>query len=491
MGKTPIVTTALNHHFQQGRWKRLLFLADESALYNGVVELRKWATWWNENEVYVADVNHRQPFQPQHRVVFMTYRSLVMFSDDAYKQVEKTRSTTYLKTRLDLSRWDGERVLIMDESHRLKSPQSRSFKVIEMLTDKWNFKFRYGLTGTPRPRSIEDLYSQVRLVEPTLVPSTFKAFVHYVAETDATDPRQVGRVIRYRTDTLPSWEARVSPLMSREIKKDRIDRYIRPYFCEPSKEQYRAYQLLAETEIKKILKTWGRITTRDLTGCFSYLQSALDNPSILKKTLLEEDMKLHPELRKVLDQWKFEDHGKLPALDSLIERYLEQDGEEKLVVWSGHPDTLNLLKERYLRYDPLVIHGETEKLKSEGSATRNQRIVQQFWEGRSRILFASYYVLNSSVRLDNSFRAIFFDRPWDWGTFAQSMARIFLDPIRPIEITPLIFLGTLEEAQHATLTARSSANNSIFRPAEIKDYSRTLNTEDVKGFLSRGTPLEF
>ena len=52
--------------------------------------------------------------------------------------------------------------LVIDETSRLKDPTSKRGKALNRIVDK--FKIKWGLTGTPRPNSLLDLFTPVKLI---------------------------------------------------------------------------------------------------------------------------------------------------------------------------------------------------------------------------------------------------------------------------------------------------------------------------------------
>lgn len=484
LGKTPTITAALNHLWKYGFTDRLLVLCPPESVYNFDHELERWATFYPEDpsEVYIADTKNRQPFQPHHKIVIMTYRFLVAYSDELYKKKNKRTSRKYTKNVVDVSNWGTIRTLVMDESHAVKSHKSRAWKLVKFIKDQ--FENRYILTGTPSPLAIQDLYTQIMFLDESLVPDSYGAFVHHIAITDSIDPHSVGNVVSYREKNLKDWLDSISHLVSREMSPDRIEDRVENYWCEPSPLQKQIYQELVSTDLRRIQEKEGRLTISSVSNRYSYYQSALDNPVLLFRSFEEGKLSRvsSAKLWELLQKWTFEQHGKLESLDELVKRYLDEEKEKKLVIWSGHPESLNGLKAHLEKQGRtcVVAHGQVEQLPGESPAGRSRRLVKEFWETDAQIILASYLTLNSAIGLHNSNRAIYFDRTWDWGRYAQSQKRIHMDNPIPVIINPLIFRKTLEEEQERRLTDRAYMNNSPIYQKEA------LSVEDLAYIFNGG-----
>lgn len=484
MGKTPIIAAVLNHLWKYGYTDKLLVLCPPESVYNFDHELELWATFYpgNPDEVYIADTKHREPFQPHHKIVIMTYRFLVAYSDELYKKKNKKTSRKYTKNVVDVSNWGTCRTLVCDESHTLKSSKGRSWKLVKFIKDQ--FENRYILTGTPSPYEIQDLYTQICFLDETLVPDSYGAFVHHIAFTDSADPHSIGKITGYREKNLKEWLESISHLVSREMSADRIEDHVENYWCEPSPLQKEIYQELVSTDLHRIQEKEGRISATAVSNRFSYYQSILDNPGLLVKNFEEGKLSqiTSAKLWGLLQKWTFDQHGKLEMIDTLVARYLDEEHEKKLVIWSGHPDSLEGLKIHLEKQGRtcIVAHGQVEQQEGESPAARSRRLVQEFWESPAQILLASYLTLNSAIGLHNANRAIYLDRPWDWGRYAQSQKRIHMENPVPVIINPMIFRKTLEEEQERRLTDRAIVNNADLYKKDA------LTTEDLRYIFNGG-----
>jgi SNF2 family DNA or RNA helicase len=81
--------------------------------------------------------------------------------------------------------------VVLDESHRIKSPGGRASRWLARLAAKQPTARRLCLTGTPMPHSPLDLYGQFRFLEPEVFGSSFVRFRSRYAECDLRFPGKV------------------------------------------------------------------------------------------------------------------------------------------------------------------------------------------------------------------------------------------------------------------------------------------------------------
>lgn len=91
------------------------------------------------------------------------------------------------------TQWDA---IILDESHRIKSPTGRASKWLAKLAQQQPQAKRLLLTGTPMPHSPLDIYGQFRFLDPEVLGSSFVGFRRRYADCDIRFPGKVKRWLR-------------------------------------------------------------------------------------------------------------------------------------------------------------------------------------------------------------------------------------------------------------------------------------------------------
>ena len=91
-------------------------------------------------------------------------------------------------------RWD---LLILDESHRVKSPGGQASRFAAQLARR--VPRRLALTGTPMPNNPLDLWAQFRVLDPHIFPATYREFEHtYARLLPLQHPRRGFQVIGFK-----------------------------------------------------------------------------------------------------------------------------------------------------------------------------------------------------------------------------------------------------------------------------------------------------
>ena len=99
---------------------------------------------------------------------------------------------SYNKIAVNYIQFDCD-VLILDESHRLKNPTSKTAK--KLMLSKW--KYSFCLTGTPIEKAYIDLWSQIRFIDSNLL-GNYWYFLNKYCVVD-----QYNRIIGYKQHMLP------------------------------------------------------------------------------------------------------------------------------------------------------------------------------------------------------------------------------------------------------------------------------------------------
>lgn len=95
-----------------------------------------------------------------------------------------------LAPTIESVRWSA---IVLDESHRIKSPGGTASRYLARLAAKQTHARRLCLTGTPMPHSPLDLYGQFRFLDPNVFGSSFTRMRARYAECDMRFPSKVKR----------------------------------------------------------------------------------------------------------------------------------------------------------------------------------------------------------------------------------------------------------------------------------------------------------
>lgn len=106
-------------------------------------------------------------------------------------------------------RWSA---IVLDESHRIKSPSAKTSRWLQKLAEAQPQAKRACLTGTPTPHSPLDWFSQLKFLDPALVPSAFSEFRNRIA---VMHPRIRGWVTSFKPDALQALRKHIDPHVHR------------------------------------------------------------------------------------------------------------------------------------------------------------------------------------------------------------------------------------------------------------------------------------
>jgi len=182
-------------------------------------------------------------------------------------------------------------------------------------------------------------------------------------------------------------------------------------------------------------------------------------------------------LADLVKKFKFEKHhGKIDILDSLVNNYLNEE-KEKLVIFDFHPRTIDLLSERYSKYNPITIHGNTEKTQEERDAK-----IERFKQDKdSNLLVGSFRVMSTAINLTECSRVIYFSRDFSYTNWSQSIKRFHrIGQSKRVIINPIIFEESLDEYIEKALIQKTDLDEKLFQKETLsKDEWKNIFKGDV------------
>jgi SNF2 family DNA or RNA helicase len=117
------------------------------------------------------------------------------------------RST--VSTAVSSVQWDA---IVLDESHRIKGPNSKSAKSLRKLAASQPAAKRLCLTGTPTPQNPLDWWSQFAFLDEGILGSSFRSFRARIA---TVHPRYPGWVTGFKQDAIADLTRRIDPHVHR------------------------------------------------------------------------------------------------------------------------------------------------------------------------------------------------------------------------------------------------------------------------------------
>ncbi len=344
--------------------------------------------------------------------------------------------------------------LVLDESHRIKTPMAKvTHAVLALRRDAAK---RVIMTGTPVANKPEDLWSQFFFLDDggTLGP-TFEAFKERYCSN--------GGYVR-----VEDLRDRLAALSLRREKEGTVDL--------PAKTVVRSLvtlcgqQLAMYEEMRRELAIW----VRSLSGQ-EFLAQA-DN--ILTRLVRLSQLASNPAL---LDTRYSETPAKFEPLDRLLEAQLASP-DEKAIVWTSFVPNIPALMARYAMWRPVCLHGEMDGRARDAS-------IRAFRSDSSvRLLVANPAAAREGLTLTQARTAIYLDRTFNLVDFLQSQDRIHrLSQRRACQIILLIARNTVDElidfslAQKHRLARYTQGDTNDIDPADL-----ALSKPDVLHALLTG-----
>lgn len=331
--------------------------------------------------------------------------------------------------------------LVLDESHRIKTPEARVTSAVLKLRSE--AARRYLLTGTPVANKPEDFWSQIFFLD---------------------DGEALGATIeefreRYQTSSggyqdIDDLKGRVAELSLRRLKSEALE--LPPKVYRRVEVELVGRQLQLYSKMRDELALW--VKTLDGNRVLAQAEA------ILARLVRLAQLASNPRL---LDQGYDETPAKFLALDELVTRYMAIEGQ-KMIIWSSFVGTVNELAERYAQHGAVIIHGDV-------SAEDRDGAVKAFrTEPGTRILIANPAAAREGLTLTEANVAVYVDRTFNLVDYLQSQDRIHrISQTRECEIILLVAKDTIDHfvdfslEQKHRLARFAQSDSSVVTPADL------------------------
>lgn len=331
--------------------------------------------------------------------------------------------------------------LVLDESHRIKTPTARITQAIHAL--RTESAKRIILTGTPVANKPEDLWSQYYFLDDG--ESLGTSFEDFQARycTSSGGYRQIEDL-----------RTRLRPLSLRREKKTSV--------CLPEKSFARIEVNLAprQTEMYNDLRTDLELWIRNMSGD----EILAEAENILTRLLRLAQIASNPAL---IDSSYSETPAKYLVLDELLAKYLDNP-QEKVIIWTSFVGNIAALKGRFAHFSPVTLHGAL-------TGDQKQRSIREFKKNSQvRLMIANPAAAREGLTLTEAHTAIYLDRSFNLVDYLQSQDRIHrLSQEHPCEIVLLIGTQTIDEyvdfsiEQKLRLARYAQSDTDQIAPADL------------------------
>lgn len=350
---------------------------------------------------------------------------------------EKARLAHYTQQLFDYCR-QGPTLLVCDEAHKLKNPQSKQSKAAYILSKRCVGALV--LTGTPITKHALDLFGEMRVVDDQILGSSWGAFKRQYAVWGGYGGYQLIKYINLR-----QLRKRLEPHIYRVKKEDCLDLPSRTHEVVPVhlRESRPVYEQMARESVVE------------------FENGSVSEAPIVLTRLLRLSQCTGGYLRTDDSTYRAVGHEKRTAFAGLVEDMAEQE-RHKIVVFVRFLNELRdasyVCKEH--GYKVLPFYGKVKQ------SDREQRIAE-FEETDEPTAFIAQIATGSlGISLTAASEAIFYSHSYDYAEFAQACDRLHrIGQRHPVTYYHLIARDTVDEAVWISLkTKRNVADLVMHRP---------------------------
>lgn len=347
--------------------------------------------------------------------------------------------------------------LVLDESHRIKNPKSKTTEAVmalRSLTTK-----RIIITGTPIANKPEDIWSQFFFLDGGLLLGndygTFKK--QFKVDLKGTHDMSIFEA------SLKLLRDKISKVSIRRTKDilELPEKVYEDVFVELAPKQRVAYDTARDNLYYEISNADGE-----------QIEEEIDN--YLVKLLRLTQIASNPGL---LDVEYDEEPQKFKILDEIVKEVIEK--REKLIVWTTFTRNVRILKNRYKKFGAQMLFGEIP------IAERNI-IVQKFMDDDNyKVLIANPAAAKEGLTLTAANNAIYLDRNFKMDDYLQSQDRIHrISQTKKCKIIKLIAIDTIDEYTDEILEKKELiAKYALGDTEKISNMRDYLSKEDLLRIL--------
>ena len=319
-------------------------------------------------------------------------------------------------------KWD---LLVMDESHRCKSPGGVASRYLSRLSDR--VPQRLALTGTPMPHSPLDIYAQYRALDKSIYGTSFFRFKsRYAVMGGWSNAEVVG--YQYQQELQRKFYSIAYRVNASEVL-DLPPLFTVTRMCELGPQARKLYRIL-ERDFMADLEE-GRITAVNALSQLLRLQQVTSGYA-----RIEDGQDVEVDTTKA----------------ELLADLLEDMGKEPVVVFAR------------FKHDLEVVHRVARRLGRPSYEISGSRKELSLWNEGGGVLAVQIQSGGLGIDLTQARYAVYYSLGFSLGDYLQSRARLHRPgQERPVEIIHLVATQTVDEKVMAALAAREQVVESIMR----------------------------
>ncbi len=319
--------------------------------------------------------------------------------------------------------------IVLDESHRIKNPESIVTKSIFRIKDL--SKKRIIITGTPVANRPEDLWAQFYFLD------NGKTLGNNYAEFKKRYSIKIsmGETIINETKLLELKKKimRFSVRRTKDKIKDKLPQKIyKEYYTKLIGKQKKLYNQIKDELFAEIKKMSGEVIIDKIN-------------SIFKKMLRLIQITSNPYL---IDKSYNEVPSKFKIIDKLVKEIINKNC--KIIIWTSFIDNILILKRRYRNYNSLILYG--------GMKIKDRNKVVEWFQNDSdyKVLIANPAAAKEGLTLTAANYTIYLDRNFSSIDYIQSQDRIHrFSQTKKCYIIKIIAKETIDEYVDELITKKN------------------------------------
>ncbi len=323
-------------------------------------------------------------------------------------------------------------IIILDEAQRIKNWQTKTAGAVKRLKSR----FAFVLTGTPIENRIDEIYSIVQFLDPSLFGPLFR----FNRDFYQLDER--GRAIGYRN--LDELHRRLRPIMLRrlkdEVEGELPDRTVNNYFVPMDEEQRARYEEYRVKVARLASQSRHRPLSKEeqerLQQWLACMRMLCDTPYIL-----DPGCRISPKLKE---------------LKTILNERLEEGGH-KIIIFSEWVRMLDLVREH------LEKKGIHHAWHTGGVPLPKRREeIRRFKDDADCRIFLSSDSGSTGLNLQQADTVINLDLPWNPAKLEQRIARAWRKhQTRPVQVINLVCEDSIEHRMLYLLDQKRSLADEI------------------------------
>jgi len=363
----------------------------------------------------------------------------------------------YESVRLEYVRVELEKLLLarramlcLDESQRVKNPTGKTFHALKTLTPLC--QHRVLLSGTPTPKALSDIWSQMFLLDDgERFGSNYYDWLASVAELG--NRYSAFAVKKFKPEEVQESVGRVQELLLRRRKEEVLSLPEKTFIVrdiELKGDQAKRYEEVRKELLLRMTSLNGKSFLREINN-------------ILEEYLRAVQIASNPRL--VDSSWNGTP-AKFEETDELLNEIVAER-EEKVVLWTNYLDNVRELVERYKQFGSASLSGEV-------SLDERDRVVEEFQRGKNlKVLVAVPAAGGVGLTLTAAQTAIYLEKTWNAEHWFQS-----IDRLHRIGQTGTVRIISLHASRVDELISSNLARKSRDQAALLGDREGFVNAAE-------------